>query len=85
MNLRNSTRTSARFCICVREIPNTNTSWVENGIKNSPKENDLSVLADGRRLFTRACNDTTRGNVIKLKENRFRFDLGKKFFIVRVL
>lgn len=54
--------------------------WIEN----SPKENDLSVLADGERLFTVACNDTTRGNGIKLKEDRFRFDTERKFFTVRV-
>ncbi|PKU38807.1 rna-directed dna polymerase from mobile element jockey-like [Limosa lapponica baueri] len=38
-----------------------------------------------RGLFTRACNDRTMGNGFRLKEGRFRLDIGKKFFTVKVL
>ena len=40
---------------------------------------------DGARLLTRACIDRTRGNGVKLKEGRFRLDIGKKIFMMRVM
>ncbi|KFZ45902.1 hypothetical protein N321_12173, partial [Antrostomus carolinensis] len=39
----------------------------------------------GEGLFIRAINDKTSGNGFKLEEGRFRIDIRKKFFTVRVV
>ena len=39
----------------------------------------------GEGLFIRTCIDRMGGNGIKLEESRFRLDIGKKFFTVRLI
>jgi len=46
---------------------------------------NVCIYISGEGLFTRAWRDKTRSNVFKMKEGRFRSDLRKKFFTMRVM
>jgi len=40
---------------------------------------------DGENIFSRACCDRARRNGFKLREGRFRLDIKKKYFMMRVV
>jgi len=40
---------------------------------------------DGENIFGRACCNRTKSNGFKLREGRFRTDIRKKFFTMRVV
>ena len=44
-----------------------------------------SYRKEGDRLFSRACDDRTKRNCFELKEGRFRLDIRKRYFTVRLV
>jgi len=61
--------------------------WKENSKSNTPCfiSDKGSYKKNGEGLFTRVDNDRTRGTSLKLKEDKCRLDIRRKFFTVRVV
>lgn len=58
--------------------------WTSSGeTLQHPSSTYRGPIREG--LLTRAWDDRTRGNTFELKEGRFRLDIKKKFFIVRMV
>jgi len=45
----------------------------------------IAVFLYLKRAYKKACSDRTRGSGFRLKEGRFRLDIRKKFFTMRVV
>jgi len=55
---------------------------IQNTVCLSNSESASSSKVDH---FVRTCSDRIRGNGFKLEEGRFRLDIRKKFFVMRMV
>ena len=58
---------------------------LEKDLKSSVLDQFLRYLLLNEFRCLRACSDRTGGNGFKVKEGRFRLDVRKKFFMMRVM
>lgn len=61
------------------------SAWRRKGFGEAPSSTWRGYETAGERLFTRACSGKARVNSFKLNEGRFRLNIRKKFYTVRVM
>jgi len=95
LTLQNSHPFYVGFCICSMHL-SCEGRLRELGLFSLEKrrvQGDLTAAfqyfkgayeKDGDKLFSEACCDRTRGNCFKLKGDRFKLDIRKKFFTLGV-